>query len=124
MIMSRIFSSAEPGPQLTWTAMVADISIWNPNVYYELGVRDGLCSRGVFIIQGGWPTPRPFDVAQDRSFRYDGTLFALDSPEHANPCRDPGEDIQKAVDDLAAVFSRALASEMQGIGSPVYSNLP
>jgi predicted enzyme related to lactoylglutathione lyase len=22
--MSRIFSSAEPGPQLTWTAMVSD----------------------------------------------------------------------------------------------------
>ena len=24
--MSRIFSSAEPGPQLTWTAMIEDIS--------------------------------------------------------------------------------------------------
>jgi hypothetical protein len=32
--MSRIFSSAEPGPQLTWTAMIAnDISVglkWKP----------------------------------------------------------------------------------------------
>src|SRR5271165_3158029 len=25
MILSRIFSSGEPGPQLTWTAMIADL---------------------------------------------------------------------------------------------------
>src|SRR5271166_2433846 len=28
MIMSRIFSSAEPGPQLTWTAMVPAVILW------------------------------------------------------------------------------------------------
>jgi len=62
--------------------VVADLSITNANVYYELGIRDGVCSRGAFIIDGGWPLARPFDVAQDRSFRYNGKLFEVESQNH------------------------------------------
>ncbi len=57
--------------------VVADLSITNANVYYELGIRDGICPRGAFIINGGWPVARPFDVAQDRSFQYKGHLFEV-----------------------------------------------
>jgi hypothetical protein len=31
MIMSRIFSSAEPGPQLTWTAMITFVTFGLPS---------------------------------------------------------------------------------------------
>ena len=63
---------------VTADVVVADLSIPNPNVYYELGIRDGVCARRVLIIQGGWSVSQPFDVAQDRCFKYDGMLFSLD----------------------------------------------
>ena len=59
---------------VTADAVVADISIVNPNVFYELGVRHGIAMRGVFMIHAGW-SKRPFDVAPDRTFSYDGKLF-------------------------------------------------
>src|ERR1700686_570480 len=48
---------------VTADVVLADLSIPNPNVYYELGIRDGVCPRGVLIIQGGWSVSQPFDVA-------------------------------------------------------------
>src|SRR5687768_15944874 len=39
---------------VTADIIVADISILNPNVFYELGVRHGVAPRGVFIVHGGW----------------------------------------------------------------------
>ena len=108
---------------VTADVVVADLSIPNPNVYYELGIRDGVCARGVLIIQGGWSATQPFDVAQDRCFKYDGMLFSLDS-EAAKPPAEHAKEIADAVDDLAAVLSRALASDAQGTGSPLYAHLP
>jgi len=104
---------------VTADVVVADLSIYNPNVYYELGVRDAVCQRGVFIVQGGWPTPRPFDVAQDRSFNYNGKLFTLAQGGSAHASPEQGKDIQNAVDQLAAILGRALASEARVTGSPV-----
>jgi tetratricopeptide (TPR) repeat protein len=98
---------------------VADISIPNPNVYYELGIRDAACPRGVFIVHGGWSAHPPFDVAADRSFKYNGSLFSVDGAAEADP-----KAFADAVSDLAAVFSRAIASDSHGTGSPLYSHLP
>jgi hypothetical protein len=108
---------------VTADVVVADLSIPNPNVYYELGIRDGVCARGVLIIQGGWSASQPFDVAQDRSFKYDGLLFSMDS-EASDPSGKHVKELADAVDDLAAVLSRALASDAQGTGSPLYAHLP
>jgi len=49
-------------------------SILTPTSFYELGVRHGVAERGVLMIHGGW-AKRPFDVAPDRTFDYDGKLF-------------------------------------------------
>ncbi len=108
---------------VTADVVVADLSIPNPNVYYELGIRDGVSPRGVFIIEGGWPTAKPFDVASDRSFKYNGKLFALAGGAGAPPQND-AKEIEEAVKDLAAIFGRAIASDAQGIGSPLYGHLP
>src|SRR5712692_1292518 len=49
--------------------VVVDLSIDNPNVWYELGVRHGLRSRGVIQIQCRRDY-LPFDVYVDRTLRY------------------------------------------------------
>src|SRR5215510_1766885 len=59
---------------VTADVILADISILNANVFYELGVRHGVAPHGVLMIHGGW-SRRPFDVAPDRTFDYDGKLF-------------------------------------------------
>ena len=43
---------------VTADVVVADISVLNPNVFYELGVRHGVAPRGVFMVHGGGPNVR------------------------------------------------------------------
>jgi tetratricopeptide (TPR) repeat protein len=49
--------------------VVVDLTIDNPNVWYELGVRHALRSRGVVLVQSdrGY---QPFDIFTDRKLRY------------------------------------------------------
>src|SRR3982751_3149635 len=60
---------------LTADLVIADISIHNANVYYELGVRHALRGKRTFLIhaQGtGIKTDEvPFDVKTDRYLAYD-----------------------------------------------------
>src|SRR6516164_405914 len=49
--------------------VIADLSIDNPNVWYELGVRHALRARGVVLVSGGG-VPTAFDVYTDRKVRY------------------------------------------------------
>lgn len=49
--------------------VVADLTIDNPNVWYELGVRHALRARGVVLISGG-RVPTAFDLYTDRKLRY------------------------------------------------------
>jgi tetratricopeptide (TPR) repeat protein len=49
--------------------VVADLTIDNPNVWYELGVRHALRARGVVLICGGHATTA-FDVYTERKLRY------------------------------------------------------
>lgn len=59
--------------------VVADLTIDNPNVWYELGVRHALRARGVVLVCGG-RTTTAFDLYTDRKLRYgikDGGLDPL-----------------------------------------------
>ncbi|MGB4911000.1 MAG: tetratricopeptide repeat protein, partial [Candidatus Dechloromonas phosphoritropha] len=49
--------------------VLADLTLDNPNVWYELGVRHALRARGVVLVQGPRPTS-PFDIYTDRKLRY------------------------------------------------------
>ena|SRR5580704_8526283 len=65
--------------------VVVDLSIDNPNVWYELGVRHALRPRGVVQVQSQ-REHMPFDVYVDRALRYrvrDGHL----DPDHLNEDR-------------------------------------
>lgn len=57
--------------------VVVDLSIDNPNVWYELGVRHALRPRGVIQMQGKRDY-LPFDVYVDRAVRYHVKDGALD----------------------------------------------
>jgi tetratricopeptide (TPR) repeat protein len=50
--------------------VVADLSIDNSNVWYELGVRHGLRARGVVLIQRSDRPTQPFDLYTDRKLSY------------------------------------------------------
>ncbi|MFA5923754.1 MAG: hypothetical protein WC856_21075 [Methylococcaceae bacterium] len=49
--------------------VVADLTLDNPNVWYELGVRHALRSRGTVLVQGQRAT-QPFDIYTDRKLNY------------------------------------------------------
>src|SRR5215475_11854422 len=61
---------------LTADLVIADISIHNANVYYELGVRHSLRGKHTFMIRAegaGLKTDEvPFDIKTDRYLSYDG----------------------------------------------------
>ena len=51
--------------------VVVDLSTDNPNVWYELGVRHGVQSRGVIqIMIAGKRDKNPFDICVDRTLHY------------------------------------------------------
>jgi tetratricopeptide (TPR) repeat protein len=104
---------------VTADAVVADISILNANVYYELGVRHGVTPRGVFMIHGGWGKP-PFDIAPDRRFEYDGKLFLPDARKLPDQWK---EKVEAEAARLGNVLRKALEADNQTVGSPVYKEV-
>lgn len=90
--------------------VIADISIHNANVFYELGIRHGMRDKRTFLIKAKAreTDPKqddvPFDLKTDRYLSYDAN--------------DPGG----AVDILAAALKITLDS--QAADSPVYQLLP
>ena len=104
---------------VTADVVLADISLLNANVFYELGVRHGVAPRGVFMIHGGW-TRRPFDVAPDRTFDYDGKLFLSDQMEPQDLWT---TKLDAEAKRLGQVLRGALEADPATIGSPVYKEL-
>jgi tetratricopeptide (TPR) repeat protein len=98
--------------------VVADVSILNPNVFYELGIRHGVGPRGVAHIHGGWEK-QPFDIVPDRLFKYDGTLWEKSVTRDA-----PWEErLKSEAASLAKQLREAIENDKKTIGSPVYSHL-
>ena len=102
---------------VTADVVVADLSILNPNVYYELGIRDGVCPRGVFIIDGGWSAPEAFRCRAGSllQIRWQ-VVFArcgARQPDQEPSQRDHGGD-----QGLGAVLARALQSDGSGNRQP------
>ncbi|MET0500925.1 MAG: TRAFs-binding domain-containing protein [Candidatus Binatia bacterium] len=92
--------------------VVADLSIDNPNVWYELGVRHALRARGVIGIRCRRDY-MPFDVHTDRSLRY---TIKEGAPDPAFL-----EEDKKA---LATFATETMDSWYERKISPVYHLLP
>lgn len=92
--------------------VVADLSIDNPNVWYELGVRHALRARGVVLVSGGRVTTA-FDLYTDRKLRYS--------------LKDGAPDPAAVEDDkrkLAEMVKATMESWHGRKVSPVYSLMP
>jgi tetratricopeptide (TPR) repeat protein len=93
--------------------VIADISVHNANVFYELGIRHALRSRQTILIRAKVTKPRedrtaddevPFDLRTDRYLEYD----------HADPAASL-PDLQRALADTKAGERK---------DSPVFLSLP
>jgi tetratricopeptide (TPR) repeat protein len=92
--------------------VVADLSIDNPNVWYELGVRHALRARGIVLIQSR-REKHPFDIYTDRKLRY----HILDGvPDPAFLEGDKASLATMAKETVASWHGRKI--------SPVYQLLP
>jgi len=92
--------------------VIADLSIDNPNVWYELGVRHGLRARGVIQVLSRSDS-KPFDVYTDRSLRYHLKNGVPDSELLEQDCL-----------ALARMAKETMASWHKHKISPVYHLLP
>jgi hypothetical protein len=87
--------------------VIADLTIPNANVYYEVGVRHAAARTGCVLIAAEWAKPL-FDVDQMRQVRYPLVEGAIE-------------------DSTAADIKRAVAAGVAGLKageSPVYQALP
>jgi tetratricopeptide (TPR) repeat protein len=91
--------------------VVADLTIDNPNVWYELGVRHALRARGVVIVSAAKVTA--FDLYTDRKLRYSLKDGAPDPAQLE-------EDKRK----LVAMVKETMASWHERKVSPVYHLMP
>ena len=92
---------------LTADLVLADVSIHNPNVFYELGIRQAFRERHTFVLRSDL-SDYPFDLQTDRYFAYD--LAALATA--------PEREVERLVDALRATIA---SSEPD---SPVFRLLP
>lgn len=88
---------------LTADIVIADISIHNANVFYELGVRHALRDRRTFLLRASIDEV-PFDLKTDRYLAYDAG--------------NPAASLQALIEALDATRRGDIAD------SPVYSMLP
>lgn len=92
--------------------VLADLTIDNPNVWYELGVRHALKARGVVVACGGHVTTA-FDIYTSRKLRYG--------------LKDGQPDPATLASDRLALTTMATATMQSWHGrkiSPVYYHLP
>lgn len=83
--------------------VVADLSIHNANVFYELGIRHGLRSSCTFLLRANLDK-YPFDLSTDRYFVYDAG--------------NPGASVERLVTALRNTLA------VRAVDSPVYEMLP
>jgi tetratricopeptide (TPR) repeat protein len=89
---------------LTADLVVADLSIHNANVFYELGVRHSLRDRHTFLLLSKTEDKFPFDLQTDRYFLYNKEA--------------PGESVEELVKALRETIDSGKTN------SPVFASLP
>jgi len=93
---------------LTADIVVADLSIHNANVFYELGIRHALRNHGTLMLRSDGDA-FPFDLQTDRYFTYDRN--------------NPGASVQGLADSLRAIDAKA-QQDYTAKDSPVFTSLP
>lgn len=92
--------------------VIADLSIDNANVFYELGVRHALRKRGLVHIQSG-RSYMPFDIFNVRTIPYHTDKHGRPDPEH----------IEKDRQAITKITRETWASDVDRIHSPIFNLL-
>ena len=92
--------------------VIADLSIDNANVYYELGIRHAFRKRGIVHIQSG-RAYMPFDIFNVRTIPYHTTEEGVPDPEF----------LDKDIQAIARVTRDTWATGVDAIHSPVFNLL-
>ena len=92
--------------------VIADLSIDNANVYYELGIRHAFRKRGIVHIQSG-RAYMPFDIFNVRTIPYHTTEEGVPDPEF----------LEKDIQAIARVTRDTWATGVDAIHSPVFNLL-
>jgi hypothetical protein len=93
---------------LTADLVVADLSIHNANVFYELGIRHALRDHGTLMLRSDGDA-FPFDLQTDRYFTYDQN--------------DPQASLPLLIDSLRAIKDET-TKNYTAKDSPVFASLP
>src|SRR5918992_602832 len=93
---------------LTADLVVADLSIHNANVFYELGIRHALRDHGTLMLRCD-ADAFPFDLQTDRYFTYDKN--------------DPKASLPLLIQSLQAIKDET-AKNYTAKDSPVFASLP
>ncbi len=92
--------------------VIADMSIDNANVFYELGVRHAFRKRGVVHIQSG-RSYMPFDIFNVRTIPYQTTENGLPDPEH----------LERDMQAIIRVVRDTWSSDQEAVHSPIFNLL-
>src|SRR5262245_14515945 len=93
---------------LTADLVVADLSIHNANVFYELGIRHALRNHGTLMLRCDADS-FPFDLQTDRYFTYDKTK--------------PAASLSSLIASLQAIKAE-IEKDYTAKDSPVFTSLP
>src|SRR5512147_550582 len=91
---------------------IADMSIDNANVFYELGIRHAFRKRGIVHIQAG-RAYMPFDIFNVRTLPYHITPEGVPDPEF----------LDKDIQAIARMARDTWASDRDAIHSPIFNLL-
>jgi hypothetical protein len=92
---------------ITADLVIADLTMHNVNVFYELGIRQAFRDKHTFLIRSNL-SDYPFDLQTDRYFEYDLAALMKDS--------------EKVADELAQALRATIASYESD--SPVFKLVP
>jgi tetratricopeptide (TPR) repeat protein len=92
--------------------VIADLSIDNANVFYELGVRHAIRKRGVVHIQSG-RAYMPFDIFNVRTIPYHIDKNGRPDPDH----------LEKDKQAITKITRETWASDVDRVHSPIFNLL-
>ncbi len=92
--------------------VIADLSIDNANVFYELGVRHAIRKRGVVHIQSG-RSYMPFDIFNVRTIPYHVDKNGRPDPDH----------LEKNRQAITKITRETWASDINRVHSPIFNLL-
>ena len=92
--------------------VIADLSIDNANVFYELGIRHAFKKRGIVHIQSG-RAYMPFDIFNVRTIPYHTTEDGVPDPDF----------LEKDIQTIARVTKDTAAMGVDSVHSPVFNLL-